>query len=358
MTLRDLVALSLQPASLRRKGAALAALASTPGGPPSADALDTLLDWCRTDAGPGAPDAAELRARADDALARAASAGMRAIGRFDAAYPAALSATADAPTVLWTLGSVDALQGRLVAIVGSRAASAYGLAVAERLGHDLGRAGVSIVSGMARGCDAAAHRGALAAGVTTVAVLGCGADVAYPAEHRDLHKEIQSRGVVLSEWPPGTPPLPHHFPLRNRIISGLSRAVVVVEAGDRSGSLITAACALEQGRDVMAVPGPIVGERHRGSHALLRDGARLVASADDVLEELGWASAAAPAGPPGGRFDPLLAHLAPGEDCDLDTLATRSGLPVTMLLSRLMELELAGLVERRTGGRFVRPGWQ
>jgi DNA processing protein len=355
MTLRDLVALSFVPAAPRRAGAALAALAASPGADPP-DALELLVEYVA--GGRATLPVHTLRASADEALARAAAAGIRPIGRFDAAYPEALAAIPDPPPVLWVLGEIDARNDRMVAIVGSRAASPYGLAVAERLAHGLAGAGVTVVSGMARGCDAAAHAAALAAGGRTVAVLGSGADVVYPAEHRDLHRRIALQGAVAAEWAPGTPPLAQHFPLRNRIISGLCRATVVVEASDRSGSLITAACALEQGRDVMAVPGPVVGERHRGSHGLLRDGARLVGSAEDVLEELGWTTGRSPARTPGGRHDPLLECLPDGEDCDLDTLAARSGQSATTLLSRLMELELAGHVRRVVGGRFARAGRQ
>jgi DNA processing protein len=352
MTLRDLVALTFAPASTRRISAALDAFGPSPSSD-APDVLECLVEWLSA----GVPlRCDELRASADAALARAAARGIAAIGRYDPRYPPALAAIPDPPPVLWTLGEIDASRDRLVAIVGSRAASAYGLAVAERLAHGLAAAGVTVVSGMARGCDAAAHAGALAAGGRTIAVLGSGPDVVYPAEHDTLHARIAVTGAVVSEWAPGTPPLPRHFPLRNRIISGLCRATVVIEASEKSGSLITAACALEQGRDVMAVPGPVVGERHRGSHGLLRDGARLVAEAEDVLEELGWDRG--PGGTPmaGGRLDPLLAHLPAGEDCDLDTLAARSGQAPAALLSRLMELELAGLVKRLTGGRFTRAG--
>jgi DNA processing protein len=351
MTLRDLVALTFAPANARRIAAAVSALAEAP--PADApDVLECLVEWLACDR--AAPPCAALRASADAALARADARGVTPIGRFDPRYPAPLAAIPDAPPVLWTLGRFDACAGRLVAIVGSRAASPYGLAVAERLAHGLAQAGVTVVSGMARGCDAAAHAGALAGGGRTLAVLGSGPDVVYPAEHDALHQRIADTGAVVSEWAPGTPPLSHHFPLRNRIISGLCRATIVVEASEKSGSLITAACALEQGRDVMAVPGPVVGERHRGSHGLLRDGARLVGSAEDVLEELGWHAGRAAPGIPGGRLDPLLAHLPAGEDCDLDTLAARSGEAPVTLLSRLMELELAGLVRRVAGGRFTR----
>ena len=349
MTLRDLVALALLPTDPRRIGTAVSASSAIP----LEERFEALFEWLT--AGLCDAQAAELRTRADRALDRAAELGMHAVARFAPGYPESLAATPDPPPVLWALGSMDAASGRMVAIVGSRAASPYGLGIAEQLAAGLAKAGVVVVSGMARGCDAAAHTGALDAGGKTVAVLGSGADIVYPAEHRDLHRRILGAGgVVLSEWPPGTPPRSHHFPLRNRIISGLSRATVVVEASDKSGSLITAACALEQGRDVMAVPGPVLGERHRGSHALLRDGARLVGSAGDILEELGWADRRPAPGGRSGPTDPLLAWLPDGEECDVDTLAARSGSGVADLLSRLMELELAGAVRRLPGGRFTR----
>jgi DNA processing protein len=350
MTLLDLVAFSLLPASLRRKHAALLAVAQGP--PAGADALDLLIAVsCSRD---GVPSAAAgiLRDRAERAVQRASDLGIRPIGRLDPPYPAALGSLSDAPVVLWVAGDPAVLDGRLVAVVGSRAASPYGLEVAGRLAEDLARSGVTVVSGLARGCDAAAHRGALAGGGPTVAVLGCGADVCYPAEHAALHTEIQGNGAVVSEYPPGTPPRPGHFPLRNRLISGLSRGVVVVEASERSGSLITAGCALDQGREVMAVPGTVFGARHRGSHALLRDGARLVESAASVLDELGWGTRSNGAAPATG--DPLLSQLPPGEDCDVDTLAGRAGCSVPEVLRRLLRLELAGAVRRAPGGRFVR----
>src|SRR5205807_8965262 len=213
------------------------------------------------------------------------------------------------------------------------------LAMAERLACDLASRGVVVVSGLARGVDSAAHRGALAASgpapprddedsaasdaaaspVVTIGVLGSGADRIYPAEHKALATEIERRGAIVSELVPGTPPLPIFFPLRNRIISGLSRAVVVIEAGEKSGSLITARCALEQGRDVLAVPGNVLSGRNRGAHALLRDGAKIVESADDILEELGPSErqGVVPLSPE----DPILAALPPGEPCDLDAIA-------------------------------------
>jgi len=203
-------------------------------------------------------------------------------------YPALLARITDPPRRLWLRGDPRALAAPCVAIVGSRAASTYGVRMAEMLAADLARAGITVVSGLARGVDSAAHRGALTTG-RTVAMLGSGVDVIYPPEHEDLAQRIlEAHGALVSELPPGSPPRRGHFPRRNRLISGVSLAIVVVEASERSGSLQTARFALEQGREVLAVPGPVVGERFRGSHGLLRDGAKLVESASDILEELSW----------------------------------------------------------------------
>ncbi|MFP5378977.1 MAG: DNA-processing protein DprA, partial [Vicinamibacteria bacterium] len=215
--------------------------------------------------------------------------------------------------------------------------------------------GVAVVSGLARGIDSAAHRAAVDAGGPTLAVLGSGLDRVYPPEHAGLAGEILRRGALLSEFPPGTPPLPHHFPLRNRLISGVSSAVVVVEASEKSGSLITAACALEQGRDVMAVPGPVRAGRYRGAHALLRDGAKLVESADDILQELaGFRATGArePVVPP----DDLGLGVAPEVvDFTVDDVSAWSGMSAPDVLARLLDLEMSGRIQRIGGGRFLRP---
>jgi DNA processing protein len=297
--------------------------------------------------------ARDIDARAAAAIARAASAGVDIVTWDDPAYPPALAAIVDPPPVLWLRGARAALVPPAVAIVGSRAGSEYACAVAGRLSADLASRGVAVVSGLARGVDSAAHRGALDAGGVTVAVLGCGADIVYPAEHRALAGAIARGGAIVSELAPGTPPQPHFFPRRNRIISGLSRAVVIVEAGEKSGSLITARSALEQGRDVLAVPGSVLTERNRGGHALLRDGAKIVETADDILEEIGIGA------PAGGRTaaataDPILGSLAPGEPSSIDDISERTGLTAARLLPRLCDLELRGLLRRAGGGRFVR----
>jgi DNA processing protein len=325
-------------------------------GDPSSTVARRLVTHARDDS----DQPVDVRLLAAAAIDRAAAASITATAWNDAAYPVALTTIADPPPVLWTRGHVDALRGPAVAIVGSRAASPYGLAVAEQLAGDLAARGLVIVSGLARGVDSAAHRGALAAGGVTVAVLGSGVDVIYPAEHAALAKSIDATGAVISELVPGTGPQQWFFPLRNRIISGLSRAVVVIEAGDKSGSLITARCALDQGRDVLAVPGNVLSGRNRGAHALLRDGAKIVESADDILEELGMPGGAggAQTGTMGGAVaqigDPLIDCLTPGEASDLDEIAQRSGLNTARLLPRLFELELQGRVRRVGGGRFMR----
>jgi DNA processing protein len=279
----------------------------------------------------------------------------RSVYRDDPEYPPLLATIADPPQELWIRGREDLLAAEAIAIVGSRAASAYALEIASSLAFDLARCGLVVVSGMARGVDGAAHRGALDAGGLTVAVLGCGVNVVYPDEHSDLLLKIAATGAVVSELPPGTPPLAHHFPLRNRIISGLSRAVVVVEAGEKSGSLITARCALEQGRDVMAVPGNALSGRNRGSHALLKDGAKLVEGVDDILEELGLGQTrAAPVDPRNPLLhNGLMLNMQAGETYGLDDLGAASGLQASELLPLLTELELSGQIIRTSGGRFA-----
>ena len=297
------------------------------------------------------------------AIGAAMSTDIFAIPRGDVRYPATLDAIHDPPQTLLIRGNADALCAPSVAIVGSRAASPYALEVARRLGADLARRNVAIVSGMARGVDSAAHRGALEAGGVTIAVFGCGVDIIYPPEHRALADRILERGALVSEHPAGMPPLPHHFPKRNRIISGLSLAVVVVEAAEGSGSLITADLALEQGRTVLAVPGNVLGGRNYGAHALLRDGAKLVECADDILEELPLglraegirlSEAKGSKELSSASQDPVLRAMDEGDAYDLDEISERSGVDRMKLLPRLLELELAGALRRIDGGRFVR----
>jgi len=246
----------------------------------------------------GAASAARWRADAGRALAHTATLGYHAVWPAHPAYPALLRTIVDPPLLLWVRGDPALLEGPAVALIGSRLASAAGREVAFQLAADLAAAGVVVASGFARGIDAAAHRGALTTG-RSLAVLGCGLDQPYPSDHGPLGRELAASGALISEFPPGAPPLAHHFPLRNRTLSGLCRAVVVVQAAKRSGSLITARLALEQGREVMAVPGDVRTGTNAGGHALIRDGARLVERASDILEELGWIGRDA-GGPPDG----------------------------------------------------------
>jgi DNA processing protein len=273
-------------------------------------------------------------------------------------YPGRLAVIDEPPPVLWVVGRSGLLDSLCVALVGSRAGSPYACEVAERLGSELADRGVTVISGLARGVDGAAHRGGLSGRASTAAVLGCGVDVVYPREHASLARQIASKGALVSELRPSTPPLSFHFPRRNRIISGLCVAVVVVEAAERSGSLITARCAADQGRDVMAVPGSVLSRRNRGGHALLKDGAKVVENADDILVEIGLEagprSAAAATATGAGEPDLLLRHMDAGESYDLDTLARLTGFDIPGLLSQLGELELQGRIRRSEAGRFRR----
>lgn len=351
MDLHTAVAISMLPGSKSRIAARFKELRESSAGA-GLEALIGALGVPEPDRGAVAHDA---RSAADQALARAAATGIQPVPWFDARYPALLGVTRDPPPVLWTLGSCDVLARPAVAIVGSRAATPYALQVSARLAADLANRAIVVTSGLARGVDSSAHQGCLEAGGSTTAVLGSGLDRIYPAEHASLAARIAGQGVLVSEFGPGAAPRPEHFPLRNRIISALSLAVVVVEASDKSGSLITARCALEQGRDVLAVPGSVLTGRNRGSHALIKDGAKVVESADDILEELGWP--AAPSGPEQARksliSDPLLRRMQAGESYRLEELAEVSGMPPSRLLTRLTELELLGKVLPAGGGRWI-----
>jgi DNA processing protein len=296
----------------------------------------------------------------DDAVHRLQRCGARGVPLVSPSYPRSLVPLADAAPLLWVVGDPGALCETAVAIVGSRAATDYGLEVAHRLAFDLAQRGVVVLSGLARGIDAAAHRGALEAGGRTVAFQACGPDRVYPGEHRALAEEIARRGAVASEHPPGTPPLPAYFPLRNRLIAAAARVVVVVEARERSGSLITARCAAERGQHgVMAVPGPIDTPTCAGSNRLLRDGARPALGSADVFEELGW-----PRCEPGEEETPE-APLAPEAEEIVralrraprtrDELGRRLGRSPAELALHLVQLELAGrVVEDRDGRLRVR----
>lgn len=275
--------------------------------------------------------------------------GWRFIPADDVALPPRLATVADPPLGLFARGELPT--GHAVALVGARRATGYGREVAEYLARELAAAGVAVISGMARGVDAAAHRGALAGGGPTVAVWGAGPDNVYPPEHAGLADEIAAHGCLLTEYAPGARPLAHHFPERNRIIAGLAEAIVVVEANERSGALITARLALDEGRDVLAVPGSVFSRLSAGPNGLLRAGAAPVLSADDVLAVLGLPPRpAAGAGP-----EPtLLGFIRAGEPVSVDHLAAASGSPVAQVLEALLALELTGRVVREPDGRYRR----
>jgi DNA processing protein len=295
----------------------------------------------------------------------------------DDGYPAWLRAIADPPAVLYCDGQIEPRDRQAIAIVGARQATPYGLRATETLARELSGAGFTIVSGLARGIDAAAHRAALEAGGRTIAVLGCGLDVNYPPGHTSLHAEIAGSGAVLTEFAPGTPPWASNFPRRNRIISGLSLGVVVVEAAEDSGSLITARLALEQGREVFAVPGSIDAPLSRGPHGLLKQGAKLVETVDDIVEELlpqlelpltlpsplTHCSRRAMGAPGEGKFSDLpclseveqvVLAVMSRDPLHLDDLTERSGLTPAGVAGILLGLELKDVVRQLPGQRYVR----
>jgi DNA processing protein len=279
-------------------------------------------------------------------------------------YPRPLRDIHTPPAVLFVRGEVQPSDSLAIAIVGTRHATSYGVRQAERLAVGLSHAGLTIICGMARGIDAAAHRGALQAGGRTIAVLGCGVLNVYPPEHGDLAVQIAQHGALVSEAPPRSQPHSGMFPQRNRLISGLSLGVIVVEAAARSGALISAEHAMEQGREVFAVPGPVDSRSSRGCHQLIRDGAKLVESVDDVLEELGPLVAAAPRDD--GRLirhpaelqlnvqEQTVLDATTTEPLSIDQVVVRSGLPVHRVLSTLSVLEMRRLIRRLSGNVIAR----
>jgi DNA processing protein len=334
---------------------------------------EALAAWL----GPGqaralrAPPSGDTQALIDATLRWRERPGHRVLALGEPGYPELLANIPDPPLLLYIKGRVELLASPMLAMVGSRNASLQGKANAQAFAETLSGAGLCIVSGLALGIDAAAHEGALngarigalSGAGSTVAVIGTGPDLVYPARNRGLCERIAAEGCIVSEYPIGTPPLPGNFPKRNRIISGLAAGVLVVEAACQSGSLITARQAAEQGRDVFAIPGSIHASLAKGCHILIREGAKLVDTAADVLEAMAWsplvrrlpagapARAAVEAIPDGSAA--LLAAL--GHDpVEPDTLLASLGMSPALLSSQLLALELAGLVERRPGGRVQR----
>jgi DNA processing protein len=284
----------------------------------------------------------------------------------DHAYPALLKTIADPPPLLYVTGTLTEQDELAVAIVGARRATAAGRAVTEELGHDLAEAGITVVSGLARGVDAAAHRGALAAQGRTIAVLGCGIDRTYPSEHERLRHQIEERGAILSEVPMGSPPHSHHFPRRNRIISGLSLGVIVTEAAINSGSLITAKLAAEQGREVFAVPGFVKEDTSRGTNALLKEGAALIERAQDIIDailpqlepalRLRLQPSRKEKGPRDrlGSDEQLVYNVLSYDPRTVDEVIVATGLSVSTVMASLLSLELRQQVTQLPGQRYLR----
>jgi DNA processing protein len=310
---------------------------------------------------PGRLASAICEGRAADGLAAVADwlddAANSIITLGDTRYPQALLQIPDPPPLLYVKGRADLLNLPALAIVGSRNATPQGAALAASFATTLSDAGLTIVSGLALGIDAAAHRGGLAGTARSVAVVGTGLDVVYPSRNRALAHELAAAGGLVSEFPLGTGPIASNFPRRNRLISGLARGCLVIEAAAQSGSLITARLANEQGREVFAVPGSIHSPLSKGCHLLIKQGAKLVENAQDILEELhlpahvpGATSAAAHGS---ARERALLEHLG-FDPCDIDTLSTRSGLASDVVSSLLTQLEIEGIVAAVPGGRYQR----
>ena len=271
-------------------------------------------------------------------------------------YPALLKETVDPPLALFYRGNLSLAHTTSVAIVGSRRASAYAISVATHLARELASAGVTIVSGLARGVDAASHQAALDASGQTVAVLGTGIDIVYPRSHKRLFQTIEDRGLILTEFPPGTPPLKFNFPVRNRIISGLTLGTVIVEATGQSGSLITARMAAEQNREVFAVPGPIFSPGSEGTHRLIQYGAKLVHETNDILEELrvGLRVPGAAIAEPDSSLREVLRVFRRDEGTHIDGAAELLHRTVAAISEPILQLELGGWLKALPGGRYVR----
>jgi len=298
----------------------------------------------------------------DEEIGRIRDAGITLVCYSAASYPARLRTIADPPPLLYVKGELKSVDDNAVAVVGSRSASDYGRRVAHDLARGLARAGFTVVSGMARGIDGMAHEAALNAGGRTIAVLGSGVERTYPPEHGKLYQRISAQGALVSELPIGTRPMAFNFPARNRLISGMSLGVVVVEATEKSGSLITASLAVEQGREVFAVPGEIGSSRSRGAHRLIRQGAKLVETVDDILEEIapqllarrGAAKATPLALPQNSSAEARkIFSLLQDASLQVDEVIERSGLAAPRVLQILLELELQGYVRQLPGKRYA-----
>lgn len=298
----------------------------------------------------------------DEELGRIEAAGAAIITFNDSNYPAALREIDDPPCLLYAKGTAldvcaDASAGAAVAIVGTRRPTHYGVRVAETIARGLASMGVTVVSGMARGCDAAAHKGALQAGGATVAVLGTGVDVLYPKDNAKIYEDILAKGVVLSEFPMSTKPMPYNFPQRNRIISGISKGVVVIEAPFRSGALMTARLALEANREVMAVPGAVTSAQSRGTNSLIKQGAHLVESAVDVMNILGFSPVKTERPTENMELnveEAVVWNTLGDEPSHIDTVLEKAGLAPNKAAAILLEMELKGFIQHLPGNRFAK----
>ena len=337
--------------------------------------LDRLIERCGSVAAAWRADAGELMAAGLDAktaaallkaqrtldldaeLERVERAGMQLITREDAGYPAALAQISAPPPLLYVQGQISGVDDWSVAVVGTRSPTTYGREVTRRLVSELAAAGVTVVSGLAIGVDTIAHAAALETGGRTIAVLGSGLDQVYPERNRALAEQIAACGALVSEFPLGTRPTPQLFPVRNRIISGLSLGTLVVEAGEKSGALITVRFALEQGRDVFAVPGPIFSPKSAGPNQLIRDGAGLATRGQDILEALNLSAAAiqqeVQAALPDDPTEAAVMGLVSYEAQHVDEIRRQSDMPITVVSSTLAILELKGLVRQAGPMQYV-----
>ncbi|MGE0824094.1 MAG: DNA-processing protein DprA [Candidatus Binatia bacterium] len=341
VTYRELLAQFSTPAAILR--AEFSSLVDAGTHPTVARAITTFDQWQTV----------------EQELKKLARNGVRLVTRMDAEYPINLTHLHDPPPFLYVKGTLIPEDRFAVAIVGSRAASAYGRTMAQELASGLAEKGITIVSGLARGIDAEAHRATLAAGGRTIAVLGSGVDVIYPSEHRSLALDISKKGAIISEFALGSKPDAMNFPYRNRVISGLTLGTVVIEAAEKSGSLITARCALEQNREVFAVPGNVTSGRSRGPHQLIKEGAKLVETVDDILSEIAPGLISTPT----QSSVSVMVDLEPDEeqlvgifDSDplhVDMLIAKSGLSAPRVLELLLGLELRGIVSQLPGTHFM-----
>lgn len=297
----------------------------------------------------------ELLERAKREVEVAERKGIKILVLHQDGYPKNLLGIFDPPPVLYVRGQILPSDELAIAVVGTRSATEYGRLVAEKMGSELARRGITVISGLARGIDSAAHRGALSARGRNLAVLACGVDLVYPPENRDLARRIAENGALISEFPLGTKPVKQNFPMRNRVISGLALGTVVVEAGDKSGALITAAFALDQGREVYAVPGNITSRMSKGTNGLIKRGAKLVDSVEDIVEDLSdlfkWIKVERPEEPI-KRSEALILEILEEGPMHMDLLMERSGMGFGELSAALIGLQLKGLVRQMPGDLF------